>query len=243
MGLTPAVFGQASSKVLRIAATSDLAPALPALAQTYERQMGVKVQVVLGSSAKQVARIEAGEPADLFLGSDFTFPEKLVADGLTDAKAPVAYAKGTLVLFSRRDSALQPLNLERLSDPHLQKLSIPNTLNDPIGRAGAAALAHLKLMVRLQPNFVVTDDATEAIEAVEKGQVQAALTSLTLARSDHFRQIGTFILVPQSQYPEMKEYFVVLRKGDTAAAHRFLDWLLSPGIQEKLPNLGLDAVR
>ena len=230
-------------KALRIFAAADLGPAVPALAQNYERQTGVKVEVVVGPSDKQVARIEAGEAADLFLGTDFTYPEKLVADGLTDAKAPIAYAKGTLVLLARRDSALQPLSLERLDDPKLQKLAIPDPLQAPFGRAAAAALVRLKLFDRLKPKLATAADSAGAAQMVESGAAQLGFVSLSVAKSERDRQLTSYVVVPQSQYPAISGYAVVVRGGTTAAAHQFLDWLLSSVIQSKLPNIGLDPVR
>ncbi len=247
--LTPRVAAQAKpqgnppSKPLRIFAAADLAPAMPALAQNYERQTGLKVEVVVGPSDKQVARIEAGERADLFLGTDFTYPEKLVADGLTDAKAPIAYAKGTLVLIARKDSALQPLNLERLDDPNLKKLAIPNPLQAPFGRAAAAALVKFRSMERLKPKLLPTADSVEAAQMVESGTAQLGFVSLSVAKSAQYGRTTSYVVVPQSQYPEIEAYSVVLRSGTTAAAHRFLDWILSSAIQTKLPNIGLDPVR
>ena len=242
-GTVRSLLAQAPAKVLRVAVASDLGPVMPVLAQTYERQTGVKLIVTAGSSSDQVTRIESGTATDLFLGADFTFPEKLVADGLTDAKAPLAFAKGTLVLFARKDSPLQPLSLERLQDTRLQKLAVADDLHTPFGRSAAAALIRLKLAAALKPKLVVADDIPQVTELVESGGAQLGLISLTLAESAHLRQIGSYVLVPASQYPEMKEYAVVLRDGDRAAAHRFLDWLLSTDIQTKLPNIGLEPVR
>ena len=230
-------------QVLRVAASSDLAPIMPVLAQTYERATGVRLVVTLGPSESKVAQIEAGEPADLFLGTDFISPEKLVADGLTDAKAPVVYANGALVLFARKDSALQPLSLESLEDPRLHSLAISNQLHSTFGRASAAALTRLKLIGKLQTRLVVSEDAMSATERVAAGTAQMGLTSLTIAESQSYVQIGSYVLIPQSQYPPVKQYAVVLRKGDESAAHRFLDWITSSDVQSKLPNLGLSAVR
>jgi molybdate transport system substrate-binding protein len=50
--------------------------------------------------------------------------------------------------------------------------------------------------------------------------------------------------VPTSQYPEIRQCAVVMKKSDRkAAAHAFLDWLLSPGVQGNFPKLGLGAVK
>ena len=234
---------QSVGRVLRVSASADLAPVMPALAQNYERKTGVKMIVTSGSSEKQVARIEAGEAVDLFLGADFTFPERLVSKGLTDAKAPVAYAKGSLVLFARKDSPLQPLSLETLQNQQLQTIAIPDQLHTSVGRAAAAAFAKLKVADRLKPKVIDTEDVIKAGELVLSGQAQLAMISLSVAKSQQYQQAGTYTTVPASQYPEMREYAVILRDGNVSAAHQFLDWLLTSDIQSKLTNVGLDAVR
>ncbi len=236
--------GQSPSRpVLHVAASSDLTPIMPVLAQTYERATGVRLIVTLGPSESQVAKIEAGEPADLFLGTDFVSPEKLVADGLTNAKAPIAYANGALVLFARKDSPLQPLSLDSLEDPRLQSLAISNQLHSPFGRASAAALNRLKLIGKLETKLVVSEDAMHAADDVASGKAQLGLISLTIAKSQSFQQIGSYLLIPVSQYPPVKQYAVVLSKGNVSAAHRFVEWITSSDIQSKLSNIGLDAVR
>ncbi len=234
---------RSQEKVLRVSVADGLALAMPAIAQNYERRSGVKLIVTSGSSEKQVARIEAGDPADLFLGADFTFPEKLVADGLTDAKAPVAFAKNSLVLFARKDSPLQPISLETLQDSRLQSLAIADELRTPTGRASAAALTRLKVIDRLRPKLIQTEDVTDTAESVTTGKAQIALLPLTLAKSTAYQKIGTYILIPESQYPELRQYAVILQKGNMSGAHQFLNWLLSSEIQSKLPNIGLEAVR
>ena len=118
---------------------------MPALAQNYERQTGLKMEVVVGPSDKLVARIEAGERADLFLGTDFTYPEKLVADGLTDAKAPIAYAKGTLVLLARKDSALQTIELRPPRRPKSEKTSHPQPPPGPIWEGGGGGFGQVQV--------------------------------------------------------------------------------------------------
>ncbi len=239
----PAPAQQTGKKMLRVSAASELAPAMPALAQNYERASGVILVIVTGPSGEQVRRIEAGEVVDLFLGADFISPEKLVSDALTDAKAPVAYAKNSLVLFARKDSPLQPLSLESLQDQRLQQLAMPDQLQDPTGRAALAALTRLKVELRLSSKIIQTKDVIAAGDLALTGKAQLALLPLTLAKSQPYQQAGSFIFVPESQYPEMRQYAVVMRKGNADAARHFLDWLMSSDIQSKLPNIGLEAIR
>jgi molybdate transport system substrate-binding protein len=231
-------------KELRVAAAADLQPVMPVLAQEYEKATGVKLVVSFGSSSTLATQILNGAPMDIFLGADFVYPEKVVAAGLADGTAPTAYAKGTLVLWARKDSPLQPLSIERLTDPRVKTVAIANELHAPYGHAAAEALRRLKLYDQVAPHFVVGENITQTAQFVESGNAQLGLISLTAASSQHFKEIGTYVRVPTSQYPEIRQCAVIMKNSDRRAeAHAFLDWILSPAVQGNLSNLGLAAVR
>jgi molybdate transport system substrate-binding protein len=231
-------------KELRVAAAADLQPVMPVLSQAYEHATGIKLVVSFGSSSTLATQILGGAPMDIFLGADFVYPEKVVAAGLADGSAPTAYAKGSLVLWTRKDSGLLPLSVERLTDPRVKTVAIANELHAPYGRAAAEALRKMKMYDAVSPHFVVGENIAQTAQFVESGNAQLGLISLTAASSPHFKEIGTYVLVPTTQYPEIRQYAVVMKNSDRkAAAHAFLDWLLSSAVQGNLPSLGLGAVR
>ena len=234
----------AQQKELRVAAAADLQPVMPVLAQAYEHATGVKLVVSFGSSATLATQIIEGAPMDIFLGADFVNPEKIVAAGLSDGNAPTAYAKGTLVLWTRKDSGLLPLSIETLTDPRVKTVAIANELHAPYGRAAADALRRMKLYDKVSPHFVVGENIAQTAQFVESGNAQLGLISLTTANTAHFREIGTYVLVPTSQYPEIRQCAIVMKNSDRRAeAHAFLDWLLSPAVQGNWSKLGLGAVK
>ena len=239
----PAGPDKSAVKEIHIDAAADLQTVMPVLAQRYERETGVKLKVSFGSSGTLATQILNGEPTDLFLGADYTFPEKIVAANLADTRDPIAYARGTLVLWARNDSGFQPLHLEALSDPRVKSIAIANELHAPYGRAAVAALTKLKLYDELKPTLVVAENIAQTGQFVESGNAQLGLISLTMAMSDHFKQLGTYVLVPDV-YPEIRQCGVVLLKSShRTEAHAFLDWLLSEPIQSELPKLGLKPVQ
>jgi molybdate transport system substrate-binding protein len=233
----------AETKEIRVAAAADLQSALPAIAQRYEAKTGVKLVVSYGSSGTLATQILNGAPFDLFLGADYVFPEKIVAANLADSKDAIPYAKGSLVLWARKDSPLQPLHLEALSDPRVQKIAIADELRAPYGRAAVSALTKLKLYDQLKPKLVVAENVAQASQFVQSGNAQLGLISLTTAMSPNFKEQGTYVLVPNI-YPEIRQCAVIIAKSDRRTeAHAFLDWLLTSEIQSDLPKVGLDPVR
>jgi len=240
MGVVDAAFGQ--EKVLHVAAASDLTPVMPVLAAAYEHATGVKVVTSFGSSATLEQQLENGDPQDVFLSADFVHPEALVAAGKTMETNPVAYARGVLVLWARRDSPAQPLGLDSLTKPGVEKIAVANDLHAPYGVAATRAIAGLRLTDRLQGKLVVAENIAQTAQFVESGNAQVGFISLTIASSPKFVAEGTFVRVPMI-YPQIQQCGVVLKGAANAAVGiDFLRWLTSTDVQATLGRMGLDPI-
>jgi molybdate transport system substrate-binding protein len=231
-------------KELHVAAASDLQPVLPALAAEYTAKTGVKIVASFGSSATLAQQLENGDPQDLFLSADYVHPEQLVAAGLAVESSPVAYAKGSLVLWARKDSPAQPLTLDSLTSAKVTKIAIANPLHAPYGLAATRALESLSLTDKTAAKLVVAENVGQTAQFAESGNAQVGLISLTIASSPHYRELGSYVRFPTASYPEIRQCGVVLKAAkNQAAAVEFLKWLTSPGVQAELPKFGLDAVQ
>ncbi len=219
-------------------------PVMPVFADAYLKAKGVKLVVSYGSSATLATQIQNGAPMDIFLSADYSFPEQLVAAGLADAKAPTPYARGTLVLWARKDSPLQPIDGNTLSDKRITSLAIADEFHAPYGRAAVAALKWMKIYDTLKPHLVIGENITQTAQYVESGNAQLGLISLTLASTAHFKEAGTYVQIPTTSYPPINQCAVVMAKSDRKAeAHEFLDWMLSDEVQSHLKDFGLAAVK
>ena len=234
---------QGAPKTLRIAAAADLQPVMPALAFAYEKETGVKLEVAFGSSSTLSTQIVNGAPFDVFLGADFTFPEKIVAANLADSKLPLAYAKGTLVLWTRKDFAA-PISMAVLTDPRVTKVAIADELHAPFGRAATAALRWMKTYDQVKPKLVVAENVAQTAQFIESGNAQIGFISLTLAESPKLKEEGKFERVPEQTYPEIRQCGVVIKTSKNLdQARNFMDWMRSANVQDHLTQFGLEAVR
>lgn len=244
LGTVASALAQPEKKELHVAAAADLQPVLPVLANRYEKETGIKLIISYGSSGNLTTQILSGAPMDLFLGADFVFPEKVVAAGLADGTAPTQYARGTLVLWARKDSPLQPITVDSLTDKRVTAVAIANDLRAPYGQAAVSAMKHLRVYDIVKPHLVIAENIAQAAQFVESGNAQLGLISLTAASTSRFKSEGTFIRIPTSSYAPIMQCAVVIAKSDRKEqAHAFLRWLLKPEVQAILLPMGLEPVK
>jgi molybdate transport system substrate-binding protein len=240
----------AAQAPLRVAAAADLEPVLPPILDRFRQQTGIQVETTFKSSAVLATQIQNGAPFDLFLSADMGFPKRLIDAGLADAagssdsSTPILYARGTLVLWARKDSHLPPPSLDLLRSPALQRLAIANPDRAPYGRAAVAALTSLKLLDALKPRLVTADNIAQAAQFADSGNADAGLISLTSALTPHMSAHGSYFIVPRDLYPPIEQGAVIVTKtAQRPSVHKLLDYILSPAVQSDLAKAGLMPAR
>src|SRR5437764_14995302 len=79
---------------LTVFAAADLAFAFREIVPRFEKALGVRVTLVLGSTGQLAQQIEHGAPADVFFAADQAFVDRLVADRRLLCETRAAYAPG-----------------------------------------------------------------------------------------------------------------------------------------------------
>jgi molybdate transport system substrate-binding protein len=240
--LLAAVFAHAvwAQQTLRIAAAADLEPVFPAILAEFQTETGVHAEASYQSSATLATQILNGAPFDVFLAADLGFPQRVIAAGLAEETEPVVYARGTLVLWARKDGRFHSLSMASLKDPTLKSVAMANPEHAPYGRAAKAALEHLGLYEGLKSKLVIAENIAQTAQYVESGNAELGLISLTSALTPRLRANGQYVLVPRDAYPAILQGVVIVKRpSGTQPAHRFLDFLASAPIQHQLEAGGL----
>jgi len=234
---------------LRIAAAADLEPVLPPILEHFQQSTGIRAEATFQASAVLVTQIQNGAPFDVFLSADLGYPKKLIDAGLADAagtadsSTPITYAKGTLVLWKRKDSSQPAPSLDLLRSPELKRLAVANPERAPYGRAAVAALTSLKLYDTLKPKLVTAENIAQTAQFVDSGNADAGLISLTSALTQRLSSSGEYFVIPRDLYPPIEQGAVIVSKTfQRDAAHKFLDYLLSAPVQAQLAKSGLTPV-
>jgi len=234
----------AQPATLRIAAAADLQPLLPPLLTQFQQQTGIHTEASYQSSATLAAQILSGAPYDLFLAADLSFPQRVIDAGRAEESQPIAYANGTLVLWTRNDSGLRVLSLDVLRDPSVKTIAIANPDHAPYGRAAQAALQHAGVYDAVRPKLVIAENIAQAAQYVDSGNAQAGFLSLISALTPRLEASGHFIRIPAEAYPPIVQGAIIVRNSPgSAAAHRFIDFLTQPSVRQSLAAQGLEPAR
>ncbi len=230
-----------AQQTLRIAAAADLQPVLPPILAQFESQTGIHAEASYQASATLATQIINGAPFDLFMAADLSFPQRVIAAGLSEELEPITYARGALVLWTRNNTRFQQLSMDSLRDPALKSVAIANPEHAPYGRAAQVALQHLGFYDAVKPKLVVAENIAQTAQYVESGNAELGFISLTSALTPRLRASGHYVAVPADAYPPILQGVVIVKhaSGSTQTAHRFLDFLATGPVQHQFEAAGL----
>ncbi len=237
-------------ETMRIAAAADLEPVLPPILAQFQQTTGIHTEATYQASAMLTTEIQNGAPFDVFLSANMDYPQRLISAGLAQGLgdgtggAPILYAKGILVLWTRKDSHLPAPNLDLLRNPQLTHLAIANPDRAPYGKAAVTFLQNVNLYQSLQPKLVIAENISQAAQFVDSGNAEAGLISMTSAITPRLAADGSSFVIPADRYPPIEQGAVLVSKSaQRVAAKKFLVFLMSAPIQEQLRQYGLTPGR
>jgi len=230
----------AGAQTLSIAAASDLQSALPVIAQQFEKDTGRKVTVTFGSSGNFYAQIQNGAPFDLFLSADLDYPRRLEHSGVAERGSLVEYARGRLVLWTRRDSGINlAAGLKILVDAKVRRIAVANPEHAPYGRAAVAAMQADGVYTAVRGKLVMGENISQAAQFVQSGSADVGIIARSLALTPTLKNSGLYIDIPDNAYPPIQQGAVVVaasRQKDVA--RQFIETLKTPAVVRILQSFG-----
>src|SRR5262245_54319736 len=204
-----------------VAAAANLNFALREVADAFQRDEGAAVDLVFGASGTLTRQIRDGAPFELFLAADEEFPKQLSDAGLT-RDAGAVYAVGRLAIFAPKGSPLavdpQLDGLTRLvKSGQLTRFAIANPDVAPYGRAAEAVLRRHGLWEGIRPSLVLGDTIAQAAQFATTGNAVGGLVAYSLVLAPDFGDRGTFAVIPDADYPPLRQRMVLLKRAGTVA--------------------------
>ena len=222
--LLPAPLGAAEATV---AVAANFLTTAQKLVEAFEEDTGHALRLAHGSTGRLYAQIVSGAPFDVFLAADSLRPERLEAEGLTQARR--AYALGRLVLVSPEDAVVEPEALGPL------RIAMADPEVAPYGAAAIAALRDLGYVPETM-TLLMGDSVGQAATIFATGNAEVAF----LAEAQLASMPRAVAAMPMDgRHPPIRQDVALLaRAGDNAAARAFYDYLATPSANAILAASG-----
>lgn len=212
------------AETLTIAVASNFAKPIKEIAKRYEKQTQNTVRLSFGSSGKIYAQIKNGAPFDIFLSADQSKPEALEKEGYIIDGSRFTYATGRLVLWSGNPELVDGKgNVLKINK--YRKLAIANPKLAPYGRAASEVLSALKLSGTAQPKLIIGENISQTYQFVGTGNAEIGFIAYSQIFHKGNVKNGSVWIVPAALHSPIKQDAVILKRGKSKAASRFIDFL------------------
>jgi len=222
-------FSLVKAEVIRVFAAADLQFALRELADIYMKKYPEdKIELIFGSSGKGFAQIKAGAPYHIFFSADMKYAEELYKEGYAITK-PKPYAIGRIVLWTRKDSGLDPSKFpEVLLDPRVKRIAIANWDHAPYGKASKEALEAYGVFQKVKDKLVIGENIAQTASYIRSGAADLGFIALSLAKAPELEMVGRYWLVPEDKHKRILQGYVITKEGQKfVSARRFYEFVAS----------------
>jgi molybdate transport system substrate-binding protein len=219
--------GQASvvcAENVTVFAAASLTDAMKTIGQTYEREVGEKVDFNFGASSDLARQIKAGAPADVFFSADASQMDVLVEAGLVSPSDRKNVLSNSLVVIVPRESTATvrvPADLTRF-----EHVAIANPDAVPAGVYAREYLQGLRLWDAIEPRVVPTVDVRAALAAVADEHAEVGVVYRTDAAISPKVKIA--FDVPREQTPAIVYPLAPLTSSRNRGTSAVVRYLVSP---------------
>lgn len=235
-GLSLAAVAQAAE--VQVAVAANFAGPLAQIAQAYTAATGHTLKVSSGATGKFHTQIVNGAPFEVLIAADDDTPKKLVAGGQAVAGTNFTYAIGKLVLWSATPGLVDAQGAVLASDK-VKHVAIANPKTAPYGAAAVEFMQARGLTGSLAPKLVTAESIAQAYQFAATGNAELGFVALSQVALPGKPVTGSYWLVPQQFYGEIRQDAVLLKAGENnPAAKALLDFLKSDAARQTIRDYG-----
>lgn len=239
LGLILGTADLAHAQELIASVAISLKDAMEELGRNFQQMhSGVTVRFNFGASGDLQKQIEAGAPVDVFISAGQRQVDELEKGALLRRGSRRVFARNALVLVVPADSRLNLTAPADLLQSKAQRVVIGNPKTVPAGQYAEESLRKLGLLDALRPKLIFAENVRQALEYVDRGEVDAGFVYATDAatRAGRIKEVGR---PPQESYtPVTYPGAVIAASPQAAIAQAFLDFVASPSGQKVLARYG-----
>jgi molybdate transport system substrate-binding protein len=199
---------------------------------------GVTLRFNFGSSGDLQKQIESGAPVDLFISAAQLQMDALEKGGLIVPATRRVFARNVLVVVKPADSTIDIAKPADLLGPRVQRVVIGNPKTVPAGQYAEESLKALGLWERIQPKIVFAENVRQALDYVNRGEVDAGFVYTTDAAT-RTRGVKEAFRPPEDTYRPIVYPVAVVKYAQQAnLAQAFIALLVSRDGQAVLAGHG-----
>lgn len=230
----------AQAEDVHVAVASNFTAPMEKIMALFSQETGHKLIISYGATAKLFTQIKNDAPFEVFLSADQEHPGKLVQEKLADPTTQFTYAIGKLALWSPKEKWIDSKGAV-LSGDQFAHLSLANPKLAPYGAAAQQVLEKLELWKKLESKLVFGENITQTYQFVSTGNAELGFISYSQIKNGSQEIKGSFWLVPQDFYSQLKQDAVLLAKGkNNQAAKKFIEFLKSSKAKTVITDYGYD---
>ena len=223
---------------VQVAVAANFAVPMARIGEAFTAATGHVAKVSTGSTGKFYTQIVSGAPFEVLLAADDETPKKLIAEGHAVAASNFTYAVGKLVLWSATPGFVDAQGTV-LTSAKVKHVAIANPKLAPYGAAALELLKARGLADAVAPKLVTAESIAQAYQFVLTGNAEVGFVALSQVAVPGKPVVGSWWLVPQDQYGQIRQDVVLLKSGDkSSAAKALLDFLKSDAARQIIRDFG-----
>jgi len=231
-------------QTLLVFAAGSLTESFTELGQSFEKQLGTKVELNFANSNTLAEQILQGAPADVFAPAALDFMEKLVEKDRVNAQSVKLFARNQLVVILPKSNPADLHTLQDLAKPGIKL--VMGAKKGPQGKYVEAFLSNASASADFGADYkdavyanVVSYESTakSVVSKVVLGEADAGIAYITDAASAADKVLT--IPIPEA-LNVIAEYPIAPLKeaSNPQLAQQFVDFVLSPEGQQILAKYG-----
>lgn len=233
-------FVASAKPIITVAAAANVQYAMSEIKTEFQKETGIEISVIIGSSGQLTAQIKEGAPFDIFISADMKYPNTLYKEGIA-IDTPSVYAYGSLVIWTMNKNFKFDKRLKILLDKNIKKIALANPKTAPYGVASVEALKKFGIYNEIKDKLVYGESISPTNQYIVSRAADAGFTAKSVVLSPQMKGKGFWIAIEKSAYKPIKQGCVILKYGyrkHRTASKKFYDFLFSKKGKKILSSFG-----
>ncbi|HED06769.1 MAG TPA: molybdate ABC transporter substrate-binding protein [Ignavibacteria bacterium] len=229
---------------ITVAVAANVQYAMRALKTEFEKETGIKAEIIVGSSGLLTAQIQQGAPYDVFISADMKYPNTLYKSKMA-IDSPRVYAFGSLVIWTLKKGIKLKKDFTELLNNNIHKIALANPRIAPYGVATIQALKYFGIYDRIKDKLIYGESISPTNQYIVSKAADIGFTAKSVVMAPIMMKKGKWLEVNPSAYNPIKQGCVILKYGfdnHKKESELFYNFLFSKKAKKILMKYGYKVV-